>query len=52
MGMPPKRLDKIGMLLSMLLAKFRASYNPRQNLAVDETMLRFRGRFVGKPRNL
>lgn len=47
-GVSPKRLDKIGMLLDMLLAKFRATYTPHQNLAVDETMLRFRGRFVGK----
>ena len=45
---PPKRIDKVGMLLQMLLSKFRASYTPKRNLAVDETMLRFRGRFAGK----
>ena len=45
---PSKRIDMVGMLLQMLLSKFRASYTPKRNLAVDETILRFRGRFVGK----
>ena len=44
----PKRIDKIRMLLDILLSKFQANYIPRRNLAIDETMLRFRGRFVGK----
>ena len=45
---PQKRIDKIRMLLEMMLTKFQANYNPRRNLAVDETMLGFRGRFAGK----
>lgn len=45
---PPKRIDKVGMLLDRLIRKFQDSYAPSRNLAVDETMLRFRGRFVGK----
>ena len=44
----PKRIDKIRMLLDILLSKFQANYIPRRNLAIDETMLRFQGRFVGK----
>jgi len=45
---PPKRIDNMGMLLDRLIRKFQDSYAPSRNLAVDETMLRFRGRFVGK----
>lgn len=45
---PHKRIDKIGMLLKMMLTKFQDNYVPKRNLAIDETMLRFRGRFAGK----
>ena len=45
---PQKCIDKIRMLLEMMLTEFQANYNPRRNLAVDETMLRFRGQFGGK----
>lgn len=36
------------MLLDRLLNKFQDTYIPRQNLSMDETMLKFRGRFAGK----
>ena len=45
---PHKRIDKIRMLLEIMLPKFQANYVPKRNLAVDETMLRFRGQFTGK----
>ena len=45
---PAKRIDKVKMLLEMMLAKFQANYIPKRSLAVDETMIAFRGRFSGK----
>ena len=36
------------MLLDRLIRKFQDSYAPSRNLAIDETMLCFRGRFAGK----
>ena len=45
---PPKRIDKIRTFLEMMVAKFQDNYVPRRSLVVDETMLRFRGRFSGK----
>ena len=43
---PPKRIDKLRTLLDMLLTRFHTNYIPQ--LAVDETMVRFRRRFAGK----
>jgi len=45
---PVKRIHKISSFLDMLLTRFQSKYTPHQNLAIDESMLRFRGRFVGK----
>ena len=45
---PAKRIDKVRTFLDMLLRRFQQKYTPGQNLAIDESMLRFRGRFVGK----
>ena len=45
---PAKRIDKVRTFLDMLLHRFQLKYTPGQNLAIDETMVRFRGRFVGK----
>ena len=44
----PKRIDKLRMLLDMLIPRFQMRYTPTCNLSVDETLLRFRGRFIGK----
>ena len=44
----PKRIDKLRMLLDILIPRFQMRYTPTCNLSVDETLLRFRGRFVGK----
>jgi len=45
---PPKRIDKIKLFLELMLTRFQANYAPQRSLAIDETMLRFRGRFAGK----
>ena len=45
---PPKRINKIRTFLEMMVPKFQDNYVPRRSLAVDETMLRFRGQFSGK----
>ena len=45
---PAKRIDKVRTFLDMLLHRFQQKYTPGQNLAIDESMLRFHGRFVGK----
>ena len=45
---PPKRIDKIKLFLELMLTRFQANYAPQRSLAVDETMLGFRGRFAGK----
>lgn len=45
---PAKKIDKIKQLLQLLLPKFREHYYPSENLAIDETMVGFRGRFGAK----
>ena len=45
---PLKRIDKVRLFVEKILAKFQAKYTPTRELAVDETMLKFHGRFVGK----
>lgn len=44
----PRRIDKVKSLLDLLVPKFQECYKPSQNLAVDETMVGFRGRFGAK----
>lgn len=41
----PKKIDKVKIFLDLLIPKFQSSYYPSQNIAVDETMVGFRGRF-------
>lgn len=41
----PRKIDKIAPLLDVLLPRFQQLYQPSQNLAIDETMVGFRGRF-------
>ena len=43
-----KRIDKVGLLLESMLTRFRRRYYPGCELAVDETMVGFRGRFAAK----
>ena len=43
-----KRIDKVGLLLKSMLTRFRRRYYPGCELAVDETMVGFRGRFAAK----
>ena len=47
-GLVVKKIDKVQMFLDKNLGKFQAKYTPGQELAVDETMVKFRGRFGGK----
>ena len=42
---PATKIDKIKITLDHLVDKFQYSYLPAQNVAVDETMVGFRGRF-------
>ena len=42
---PPRHIDKISGFLDPLVTNFQASYNPSRELAADETMVGFRGRF-------
>ena len=43
-----KRVDKVKLLHDCLITKFQARFYPGQELAVDETMVGFRGRFGAK----
>ena len=43
-----KRIDKVKLFLDSLLTRFHTCYYPGCELAVDETMVGFRGRFAGK----
>ena len=43
-----KRIDKVGLLLESMLTRLRRRYYPGSELAVDETMVGFRGRFATK----
>ena len=42
------KIDKIKMLLDKMLARFQSCYYPGCELALDETMVGFRGRFIWK----
>ena len=42
------KVDKVQAALRHLLTKFQSSYNPGRNIAIDETMVGFRGRFAAK----
>ena len=44
-GVTARKIDKIKPLLDILLPRFQELYRPSQNLAIDETMVGFRGRF-------
>ena len=45
---PVHKIDKVRLVLEHLIPKFQASYHPGRNIAVDETMVGFRGRFAAK----
>ena len=46
---PLKRINKAQLFVEKILSMFQSKYTPSRELAVDETMLKFRGRFMGKP---
>ena len=48
MGDGERRVDKVKPFCDALITNFQANYQPSQNLAVDETMVGFRGRFGPK----
>ena len=45
---PAEKIDKIRLFLELLVPKFREHYYPSERLAIDETMIGFRGRFSAK----
>ena len=45
---PVRRIDKVQRFLEKILKKFQENYTPGREVAVDETMLKFRGRFVAQ----
>ena len=47
-SLPAKKIDKVKQLLQLLVPKFREHYYPSEKLAIDETMIGFRGRFGAK----
>ena len=47
-SLPAKKIDKVKQLLQLLVPKFREHYYPSKKLAIDETMIGFRGRFGAK----
>ena len=47
-AVPPARINKVKALLDLLVPNFQASYNPSRDVAVDENMVGFRGRFGAK----
>ena len=47
-AVPPARINKVKALLDLLIPNFQASYNPSRDVAVDETMVGFRGCFGAK----
>jgi len=42
-----KKIDKVKLFLE-IIGKFQEKYTPSREVAVDETMLKFCGRFTGK----
>ena len=47
-GPVAKKIDKVKLFLEKIIGKFQEKYTPSREVAVDETMLKFRGRFAGK----
>ena len=47
-GQPERRIDKVKSLIDILIPNFQSSYNPSRDVAVDETMVGFQGRFGAK----
>ena len=47
-GITAKRIDKVKPLLDLLIPRYQANYTPSRCVAVDETMVGFRGRFGPK----
>ena len=47
-GVVVKKIDKVRLFLDKIVSKFQAKYTPGEEVAVDETMVKFRGRFGGK----
>ena len=45
---PGKRINKVKDIVDILISNFQQSFKPGRNLAVDETMVGFRGRFGAK----
>ena len=45
---PGKRINKVKDIVDILISNFQQSFTPGRNLAVDETMVGFRGRFGAK----
>ena len=45
---PVRKIDKVRVILEPLIVKFQASYHPGHNIAVDETVVGFHGRFAAK----
>ena len=47
-GVVVKKIDKVRLFLDKIVSKFQAKYTLREEVAADETMVKFRGRFGGK----
>ena len=47
-GQPERRIDKVKSLIDILIPNFRSCYKPSRDIAVDKTMVGFRGRFGAK----
>ena len=45
---PGKKINKVKDILDLLIPNFQRAFSPGRNLAVDETMVGFRGRFASK----
>ena len=42
---PPRRIDKVNVVMEPLIANYQASYKPSREIAADETMVGFHGHF-------
>ena len=42
------RIDKLRLFFEKIVGKFQKNYTPGREISVDETMLKFRGRFVAR----
>lgn len=47
-GQPERRIDKVKSLIDILIPNFQSCYKPSRDIAVDETMVGFKGRFGAK----